>query len=205
MNKPVLTEGHIRSQTARDENGNTGLLKGKCCPECKRAGRFTITVMAFGYLTDTGLALQTGQEDRIAPCSRVTCDSLGSTVGKECEWSGYYRDLEVMDTETWPEFKEGDRVISFGPRQNSGWKCVWECAVYVAKQRRRDGVVTWRRDGQPFSTSTDMQSAQRYCTNKQQEIERNDGVKLRIMQGIKRGTVILNSDTATDHLLRGGE
>ena len=199
MNKPVLTEGHIRSQTARDENGNTGLLKGKCCPECKRSHRFGITVMAFGYLTDTGLALKSGQNDRIAPCSRVTCDN------RECEWSGYYRDLEVMDTETWPEFKEGDRVISFGTRQNSGWRCVWECAVYVAKQRRSDGVVTWRRDGEPFATAKDMVLAQRHCTSKQQEIERNDGVKLRIMQGIKRGTVILNSDTATDHLLRGGE
>jgi len=196
MNKPVLTEGHIRMQTARDENGNHGLLKGKCCPECKRSNRFSITVMAFGYLTDTGLALQSGQEDRIAPCSTVTCDN-------DCEWSGYYRDLEVMDTETWPEFKEGDRVISFGTRQNSGWSCVWECAIYIAKQRRRDGVVTWRRDGAPFSTSKDVVLAQRICTKKQQEIEHNESVKLRIMQGIKRGTVILNSDTATDHLMRG--
>ena len=200
MNKPVLTEGHIRSQTARDENGNTGLLKGKCCPECKRSGKFSVSVLAFGYITDIGLALQPGQEDRIGVRAPVSCCN-----SSECKWTGYYDELEIIDTETWPEFKEGDRVISFGPRQNSGWKCVWECAVYVAKQRRRDGVVTWRRDGQPFSTSTDMQSAQRYCTNKQQDIERNDGVKLRIMQGIKRGTVILNSDTATDHLLRGGE
>tara|TARA_R110000824_G_scaffold341787_3_gene528223 strand:- start:635 stop:1231 length:597 start_codon:yes stop_codon:yes gene_type:complete len=198
MNKPVLTEGHIRSQTARDENGNHGLLKGKCCPECKKAGRFTITVMAFGYLTDTGLALKSGQEESIAPCSKVTCDN-------ECEWSGYYRDLEDIDAETWPEFKEGDRVISFGTRQNSGWSCVWECAIYVAKQRRRDGVVTWRRDGDPFSNTKDIVSAQRLCTNKQRDIERRDGVKLRIMQGIKRGTVILNSDTQLDHLMRGGE
>ena len=200
MNKPVLTEGHIRSQTSRDENGNTGLLKGKCCPECKRSGKFSVSVLAFGYITDIGLALQPGQEDRIGVCAPVSCCN-----SSECKWTGHYDELEIVDTETWPEFKEGDRVISFGTRQNSGWSCVWECAVYVAKQRRRDGVVTWRRDGVPFDTTKDMNLAMSVCIQKQRLIQRDEGVKLRIMDGIKRGTVILNSTTATDHLLRGGE
>ena len=200
MNKPVLTESNIRSQTDRDENGNSKMLKGKCCPHCKRSGKFAVTLLAFGHISDDGLYLASGQEDRIGPCAKVTCSN-----GGDCEWNGLYRDLDVLDTETWPEFKEGDRCISFGTRQNSGWKCVWECSIYVAKQRRRDGVVTWRRDGEPFGIHTSLANAKHYCVQKQREIERNDGVKLRVMQGIKRGTVILNSATATDHLMRGGD
>ena len=199
MNKPILTEKHIRSQTARDENGNTGLLKGKCCPECKRSERFSVSVLAFGYITDTGLALSGGQESRIGPKAGVSCCN-----GGDCKWTGYYEDLEVLDTEEWPEFKEGDRVISFGSRQNSGWSYSWESSIYVAKQRRRDGVVTWRRDGEPFSVRPNGELARVDCLDMQRQVERNEGVKLRIMEGIKRGTVILNSETATDPLLRGG-
>jgi hypothetical protein len=204
MTKPVLTEGHIHRQTSRDENGNHKHLKGKCCPVCKQGANFRIDVMLQGYLTDEGLVVSKGQEDSIADYSKVSCANRNMAVEGDCKWYGYYRDMEVMDTETWPEFKEGDRVISFGSRQNSGWKQTWECAVYVAKQRRRDGVVTWRRDGEPFLSTTNVSVAHKYCSKKQREIEEADGVKLRIMQGIKRGTVILNSDTATDHLMRGG-
>lgn len=199
MTKPVLTEKHIRSQTAFDINGNDGHLKGKCCPECKRSQKFSITILAFGYLTDGGLHLNSGQEDRIGPAHCVSCCN-----GNGCAWTGHYRDLETIDADEWPEFKEGDRVISYGSRQNSGWSFSWECCVYVAKQRRRDGVVTWRREGEPFHTGKQMHTAKKECLNKQMRIERDEGVKLRIMTGIKRGTVILNSQNATEHLLRGG-
>jgi hypothetical protein len=81
------------------------------------------------YLTDGGLNLNSGQEDRIGPAHCVSCCN-----GNGCAWTGHYRDLETIDADEWPEFKEGDRVISYGSRQNSGWSFSWECCVYVAKQ-----------------------------------------------------------------------
>jgi hypothetical protein len=77
--------------------------------------------------------------------------------------------------------------------------------VRCQAKRRRDGVVTWRREEEPFHTGKNMHTARKECINQQHRIERDEGVKLRVMTGIKRGTVILNSQNATDHLLRGGD
>lgn len=199
MNKPVLKESDISAQTRLDENGNGYTLKGLCCPKCGSARSFSINVLAFGHVRDNGLFLSSGQNDRIGPASRISCDY------HECDWSGLWRELKKLDTEVWPEFKEGDRVISFGSRQNSGWSCNFECSIYVAKQRRRDAVVTWRREGSPFAHSKNRDDAKNRCRAHQKELLEHEGVKLRIVEGIKRGTVILNSENATQHLLMGGD
>jgi len=198
MNKPILTEASIKKQTALDENGNGNYLKGKCCPKCQQGSSFALRMTFTTFLTDWDITVKGVNIAAVQSHTPVTCNS------NNCNWSGTFRDLAELDTETWPEFKEGDRVLSYAARQTSGWSYSWESSIYIAKQRRRDGVVTWRRDGDPFSQSKSERYAWNECVNKQRSILKDEGVKLLILKGIKRGTVILNSETVTAHLMEGG-